>query len=72
MEIEKRIEIAEKIAALTGGKVWTKKGIVRVYISNGYAIVDTDGNVNVDGVNRNQFAVTKQTVENMGLKAYRA
>lgn len=73
MEKTDRIAIANKIATATNGKVWTKDEIIRVYAGNkGYAIVDADGNVNIDGVNGNKFAQTKSVVEAMGLKAYRA
>lgn len=69
-----RIEIANKIAAIVNGKVWTNedKTVIRVYDNHrGFAIIDNDGNVNIDRVNGHEFSSYKAACEQTGVKAYR-
>ena len=73
--VEQRIEIAEKIAEILGdAKVWSKGEKVRLYYRDhkGYAIIDTDGNVNVDGVNAHRYGPTMAAAEEAGVSHYRA
>jgi hypothetical protein len=55
LTIEARKEIAEKIAAKFGGKVWATGDKVRVYMDKNYASIDADG-VDVENVATNYYS----------------
>jgi hypothetical protein len=73
-KMETRLEIAEKIADANNGRVWAPEGedgIIRIYIGKrGYAQVEADG-VNIDAVGGHDFEDVRDSVEDIGLSAYR-
>jgi hypothetical protein len=73
MSKPKRMEIAEKLAKKTSGKVWTpnrESDIVRVYIRKGYASVNEDG-INIDKVGGHECMEVTSACEQLGLTSYR-
>ena len=79
MEQTKRVEIAERIAGASKNyspRVWTKttesgEELVRVYTSKGYAVVDKDGDVDIDELGRSPFGDVKEYCDDNGIKTYR-
>jgi len=77
MTTAEKIEIAEKINATFGGRVWCPSAEkenthVRVYApSKGFILIKDNGDANIDGVGRNDFDEAKKACEAAGVEAKR-
>ena len=75
MEKSKRLEIAEEVAKVVNGKVWTpneNSPVIRVYLQyNGYIKIDEDGDLDIDGVKSGSFMEIKAALVDAGYNVYR-
>lgn len=70
MEKEDRIKRANEIAKLIDGKTWIKGDNMRIY-TNGYVIIDDNGNCNIDNVNGHIFMDIKKILNDNNIETYR-
>lgn len=74
--MEERIEAANAMQDITGGKVWAKGNTVRIYVGKarypGFVSVDDNCQPNIDAVKSQDFGDVKIALANAGYAPYRA